>query len=806
MKVGLTSTATTVDAGSAAMTITATVTDDSKNAGVTFTLSPSTGCGSIPASSTGMSVVYTPQPAASLNADCTATITATSVSTPSKSTSLSLTVKAITVSFVNPPTNTTLTAGASAITLTAAFAHDTATDTVKWSMAAGCGTLAPSGLTAVYTPPSSSLAKACTATIAAASTVNPNLSASQTASITFTVNPIAPLAISTTSLPGDVVGTAYSQTLKASGGTTPYKWSGTSLPTWLNLSTTGTLSGTPTAAGTFTFSVTVTDSTSPTPQSQTASLSIVVTASVPPLAITTTSLPAGVVSTDYDQTLAATGGTAPYSWAGTSMPGWLALSSSGVLTGTPTAAGTFTFSVTVTDSSSPAKTATASLSVTVTSASSGTGLSGRYAFSLLGYSSSGMIEAAGSFTADGKGGITGGSVDFIGAGTGQTSITPSGSSYSVGSDNRGSATIVTPLKTLTIRFALESNPSGVATEGSVEEWESGSGAWIAIGQILQQTVPTAMINGQYTFLQFDGSLGVAGAWSLNSGTVGGGEYDSIFVGGTHTSCSSMSGSYSNPDANGRFTSTTTCNDNGESTTHAYYAVSANQYLEITSSTSLIGIGQLQSGPTLTNNSNLVFYATGVNSMGEVQLGLVNITGSSTLSATTYKNDMGTWDSPKSATCNYAIDSWGKVTLTGSNCGSNPPIVYLTGPDTGVLPDTGGAGQVLPQTATSLNTGTYYFGMLAAVSDSVETEVGVATVNGSTGVVTGTSDETSLGSPEQAAQPVSYPLSVNSGGTLINANYPGQVSGIVISPNQFVIVDNQTSMWPTLLVFKTVPEK
>ena len=62
--------------------------------------------------------------------------------------------------------------------------------------------------------------------------------------------------ITTTSLPGGTVGTAYSQTL-AADGSAPIAWSvsGGSLPEGLTLSNDGTISGTPTAAGTYTFDV-----------------------------------------------------------------------------------------------------------------------------------------------------------------------------------------------------------------------------------------------------------------------------------------------------------------------------------------------------------------------------------------------------------------------------------------------------------------------------------------------------------------------------------------------------------------------
>ena len=71
-----------------------------------------------------------------------------------------------------------------------------------------------------------------------------------------------------------------------------------------------------------------------------------------PVCITTTTLPPGTVHVPYSATLAAVGGTAPYTWtlAGGSLPPGLVLSPSGTITGTPTVSGTFTFTIKVTDS------------------------------------------------------------------------------------------------------------------------------------------------------------------------------------------------------------------------------------------------------------------------------------------------------------------------------------------------------------------------------------------------------------------------------------------------------------------------
>jgi len=82
---------------------------------------------------------------------------------------------------------------------------------------------------------------------------------------TLTVN--APtISVSPSSLPDGTLSVAYSQAITASGGTAPYTYAITAgaLPTGLGLSSGGSLSGTPTASGTFNFMVTATDSSTGT--------------------------------------------------------------------------------------------------------------------------------------------------------------------------------------------------------------------------------------------------------------------------------------------------------------------------------------------------------------------------------------------------------------------------------------------------------------------------------------------------------------------------------------------------------------
>ena len=331
----------------------------------------------------------------------------------------------------------------------------------------------------------------------------------------------APLVITTTSLPNGTVGSAYNATLTATGGTAPYTWalaSGT-LPNNVTLNAaTGTLSGTPgsTILGPYSAVFQVTDSAS----KQALSSVLTVTIAPLPLALSASIAPISV-NVAYTQPVTVSGGIAPYTYSvksGTLPTGLVLNSSTGTISGTPTAPGTPQIDLQVTDAANSTSTS-GELSVVFydanqcsTDAESNIPSGTQYAFLIKGFNEAAgspptvtPVAIAGSFTTNGIGGITGGEED-INSSTIWTAVTPiSSGTYTLGADNRGCIVLNTAsVGSRTFRYVLSGFNGTTFANGTIAEFDNSNGVGTTGSGILRLQDTAATLNGNYAFL-FTGS-------------------------------------------------------------------------------------------------------------------------------------------------------------------------------------------------------------------------------------------------------------------------------------------------------------
>lgn len=171
----------------------------------------------------------------------------------------------------------------------------------------------------------------------------------------FNLNVLDPLALTGSTITGNKCSSIAPAQMTLTGGAAPFKWIvSPALPSALSINqTTGVVSGNLTSnAGNYTVGVTVTDKNGKT---ATAPMGITILA-LPTFAwVTTANLTDGYKSSAYSTTLSVTGGIAPYTLSlksgNLTTAGLSFNATTGVISGTPTAAGNYTFTITAKESS-----------------------------------------------------------------------------------------------------------------------------------------------------------------------------------------------------------------------------------------------------------------------------------------------------------------------------------------------------------------------------------------------------------------------------------------------------------------------
>jgi len=544
--------AQTVDEGGI-VNYTAIVGGDTQSQGVTWKLTgtncggtPATGCGTL-TNSTSSSVTYTAP--TGISASITATLTATSVTNKAATQTSTITV-VLAPTFSEPCAATAATCplqgGSNGVPYSQTLTITGGVAPYTWTVISGslpsCLTLngLANGLTdTIVGTPCGTTLKTSTFTVQVKDNGNAQSSSQTTITQTYsiTVQPPPPLSITTSSLPQGFTNTTYTASLGAKGGVLPLTWSvvggGNTVAPGLTLNpTTGQITGVPTTVGTFSFSVTVKDSSLPNPPAQTTppqALSITIV-KPPHLSITTASLPNGTVASGYAASLQASGGVPPYTWTVIQgqLPSGLTLAtanSTGNISGVPILAGTSQFTVQVTDSElSPAtQTLTEPLSILVNAGTAGGNslLNGAYTFLFQGFDTGGPVTIVGTVTVDGSGHITAGSEDVSRYSAASKEIqilnaitvvpftstpTPTGSTYSLGTDGRGTMEIeiqTAQATTQTIDYQMVVNSSGTIHFFENNATGTNNDTLGTHGEGVMKPSPgasTASFSGNYAFL------------------------------------------------------------------------------------------------------------------------------------------------------------------------------------------------------------------------------------------------------------------------------------------------------------------
>lgn len=667
LAISVAATSTTVDGGDS-ITLTATVTNDKNAGGVNWNLN---GPGTL-SNTTTTGATYT-APAATGNSQ-SATITATSVADASKTYPVSITIPA-------QPTITTtqLTAATVGSAYTTTLAGAGGVSPYVWSLTSG--TL-PSTMTI-----SSSGILSGTATAAEVGSYNINVKLTDSG----TPNPLTTtqaLTLTVTAAPaitfgGTVPGTAtynisYAGSAAATGGAGPlsYAISAGALPTGLTLNaSTGAITGTPTAVGTFNFTIRAADAYG---DSNTQSFSIRV--SYPAVTIARVPLPTGYTGSDYPTTtLSATGGSgAGYTWAlqsGSSLPAGLTLSTTGAISGKPTgSAGTTNFTVVVTDSAS--NQGTAQLAITV---NAGVSITTASALPIAYAGSNYTVQ----FAAAG------------GSGTGFTYVVASGSSLPAGLTLSGTGLLSgKPTTTGTPTFSITATDSvgNVATSA----FSMTIAAGVSINSI---SLPAGYQGAAYPGATFTATGGTGTGYSWSWAPANG---SSIPTGLLLSTGGVVSGT---PTASGTFNVLVTVIDSVNNTTSGAFSITIDAALQVTSTTLTSGtVSAAYSKSLAATGGTGTGYTWTVDSAGATSLAAINLsltsagvlTGTPLSPGTASFTATVTDSASHTASANLSVTVYSAITVTTSSLpATNVGVAYSQ-----TLAAAGGSGSGYTWSVTS----------------------------------------------------------------------------------------------------------
>ena len=664
----------------------------------------------------------------------------------------------ITVTITSPTSSPTIQAGQT-VSITASVANDSSNKGVTWSVSGGGSLSGQTATTATYNAPASVTANT-TVTVTATSVAD----TSATASVKITVTPAPAISVSISNPITNITAGTAAVTLNA----TVQNDSSNSGVTWTLTAggsacspTCGALSGATSASVQYTPPATAPSSPNDAPTITATSVADTSVSATDPFTISApvvqpivvsisnpiTSINAGATAVTINATVQNDSTNSGVTWMLTAN-GSACTPACGSLTGATTTSVSYAppSSVPAAPNNAPTITATsvadttksASDSFTITSSTSTNSdaiLKGQYAFLVAGFDTA----MAASITTDGKGNITGGEEDYIAltpaltSGDDNAKIT--GGTYTIGTNNLGMITFTDATKnTFTFAVALGTISNGVATHGQMVEFDTNP-LEMTGGIALQNSsaFSTTAFTGGYAF-GFPGwdsntnpSISI-GSFTLGSGTISSGLYDSN-DGGSITTSVSFTGSLSTADADGRFTLSLMTGGNSAPPIPCY-AVSPGDWfcaayeggLAITYGTIVQQTGGPYTAASLNGSTVYENQSESGVPYPHADLGILSFNGAGSASASLDIDDGGGAAQSMTATATYSVTSGtnGRVVITPT--GGSPIVCYMIGSNHAFTMDEGskpGFGTLEAQEAGPFTNGSvkgaYYFGTLPLVS-------------------------------------------------------------------------------------------